>query len=237
MPVGLFGEHRNTIDGWCRSIDSLHLVDADAAVGLALAFDDGALGAAPDLPVHRVGGLEGGDAAARSPVGQTQRLQHLIRAVGHEDPLGIGAVLRRQIGSQRGGRAVGIAVPFDAAQLGGERLGELGRRPDGRLVGVEPHLDVDLRRVVAVQQAQVVAHCRLHGRTPDAAHSLRRDTEAACAHRPSASASSATAGASRSKPASDTSTTCIRLVKSSVVSAPAKRAVPAVGSTCDGPAT
>ena len=59
--------------------------------------------------------------------------------------------------SELAGAAIGIAMPFDARQLGGERVAPRHGGRQRRLVGVEPHTDVDLRRVVALEGAQVVA--------------------------------------------------------------------------------
>ena len=107
-----------------------------------------------DVAVQRVGRLEHGDGAAMAPVGEAQRLEDLVRAVGREHLLGLDVVEVGDGGAQLGRGAVRVAMPLDPAQLAGEALGERGRRRLGRLVGVEPHLHVDLRRVVALHRAR-----------------------------------------------------------------------------------
>ena len=54
---------------------------------------------------------------AMAAVGEAQRLQDLVRAVGREDLVGTHAVEVRDGGAQLGGGAVGIAMPVDPAQL------------------------------------------------------------------------------------------------------------------------
>ena len=58
-------------------------------------------------------------------------------------------------GAQLGGRAIGVAVELDVGDGIGQRRDELRRRRQRRLVGVEPHVDVNLRRVVALHATEV----------------------------------------------------------------------------------
>ena len=138
--------------------DAPHLVEVEGEVVGALADGDAGAGDAGDVAVQRVGGLEHGRRAAGAAVGEAQRLEHLVGAVGGEDLLG-----RRRRGGRRwpragrGSDAVGVAVPLERGQLGGERVGEAGRRRLGRLVGVEADGHVDLGRVVALHEREVVA--------------------------------------------------------------------------------
>ena len=104
-------------------------------------------------------------------VRQQQRLQHLVGAVGGEDLLGGDAVPVARSPCAGPGGAIGVAVPVDRAEPGRDLVAPAGRRRERRLVRVEAHLDVDLRRVVALQRPQVVAHRHEVGSGP-ACHTL-----------------------------------------------------------------
>ena len=104
-----------------------------------------------DVGVQGVGRLECGDGPAGTPVGQADRLEHLVGAVGREHVGGVdrsGGLGTLDLGdarSQSDRGAVRVAVPLDPRQTGGERVDERRRRRLGCLVGVEPDPDVDLR--------------------------------------------------------------------------------------------
>src|SRR5581483_191421 len=123
---------------------------------------------------------------------------------------------------------VGVALERKRTQLVEQRIAPRVRRRVRRLVGVEPHGHVDLRRVVTLEVAEVIA--QLHRRS-------RNRTDSAWAGRPSSSASAATYGATRSRVPSERLTTWMHLRKSSTRSALLNRAVPNVGNTWLGPAT
>ena len=111
-----------------------------------------------DVAVQLVRRLERGHGAARPGVGEQQRLQHLVRPVGGEHHVGATRRAASAIAARSVGRgAVGVAVPLDPRQLGREGIAPRGRRRERRLVGVQPHADVDLWRVVPLERAQVVA--------------------------------------------------------------------------------
>ena len=96
--------------------------------------------------------------AARPGVGQQQRLQHLVRPVGGEDLLGRTPCQSAIAARRPVGRAVRVAVPVDRRQRGRQLGLPRRRRRVRRLVDVEPHVDVDLGRVVPLERPQVVAH-------------------------------------------------------------------------------
>ena len=74
--------------------DAAHLVEVEGEVVGALADGHAGAGDAGDVAVQRVGRLEHGDRAARPAVGEAQRLQHLVGAVGREHLVGVDAVVR-----------------------------------------------------------------------------------------------------------------------------------------------
>ena len=128
--------------------------------------------------------------------------------------------------AQLGGVAVGIAVEVDVAQLVAELVEPLRRGWQRGLVGVEPHLHVDLRRVVPRQHGEVGAQ---RDGAPVMATRPARRTDRAWAGSPSASAMAATCGASRARAPASIDTAWMWVRKSSTRSADAKRAVRAVG--------
>jgi hypothetical protein len=70
----------------------------------------------------------------------------------------VDAVHLGNIGPQRQRGAVGVPIPVDSTHLGGERVTESVGWREGRFVGVEAHLDVDLSRVVALERTKVVTN-------------------------------------------------------------------------------
>src|SRR5690606_29076838 len=136
-----------------------------------------------------------------SPVRQEDALEDLVRAVGGEHPLGGLPVSGGDGGPQLGGAPVWVAVPADPGHRLGELVDELLRRGYRRLVGVEADLHVDLRRVVALGQREVVADGgaadRAHGRTPPTP-ARRSLMDSAWASSPSASAMATTCPATAS---------------------------------------
>ena len=126
------------------------------------------------------------------------------------------------------------------AKLGGQPpIDELRRRRVRALVGVEADRDIELRRVVPLERAEVVARFdRNDGHVMDGRprHAERAAT-VAWASRPSAAAIAAMCAGHPARPAAVASTTCTCLRNVSTRSALANRAVRAVGSTWFGPAT
>jgi hypothetical protein len=112
MPVGLFGEHRNVTSVRGASITRRTSDRVEVKSAAPLALDHRGAGDPGDVGVQLVGRLEGRHRAARPGVGEQERLEHLVGAVGGEDLLGIDAVCSA-IAAQRRGRAVGVAVPLD----------------------------------------------------------------------------------------------------------------------------
>ena len=109
--------------------------------------------------------------APRPAVGEQEALEHLVRAVRADRPGPADAVVRRASASRKRLRlAVGVAVEArSSASSLSEHLDEAGRRRLGRLVRVQPDVDVELRRVVAGLEHDAVA------RPPAPAIPSRRD--------------------------------------------------------------
>jgi hypothetical protein len=108
-------------------------------------------------PCNLVRGLEGGDGAAGAGEGEQQRLQHLVA-----DPLAANTWSAGRRGARRcpraaRGRPIRVAVPLHPRQLGGERVAPCRRWRERRFVGVQPHVDLHLWGVVALEGAEVVA--------------------------------------------------------------------------------
>jgi hypothetical protein len=120
------------------------LVEVEREVLAALARDDSGVRDLGDVGVQGVGRLEGGHRTARAPVGEAQGLEDLVGAVGHEHLRRRDAVVGGDGLAQRGGVAVGVAVPVEAGELGLEGLPEARRGRLGGLVGVQADVDVDL---------------------------------------------------------------------------------------------
>ncbi len=143
---------------WVRlGHDAAHLGRVEREVGGPLPLDHGRARDAPDVTVQLVRRLERGDGAAGTGVREQHGLDHLVRPVGGEDLRWVDSVPVGDRGAQRRRRPIGVAVPLDAGQLSRERVAPGGRRRGRRLVGVQPDADVDLRGVVALEGAQVVA--------------------------------------------------------------------------------
>ena len=87
VPVGLFGLHTNTIVGACRLDQVAGGVGIDREVGPTLPHHDLGAGDAGDVRVQRVRGLEHRRAPSGAAVGEQERLQHLVRSVGAEQPV------------------------------------------------------------------------------------------------------------------------------------------------------
>ena len=158
MPVGLLGEQRNATDGDASANTRRTSSRSVDRSGARSPCDHRGAGEPADVGVQRVGRLPHRGGAAGAAVGEQQRLQHLVRAVGHEHLGRVDVVQPGDGGPQVGRGPVGIAVPVD----GGRRPSR--RRPAssaggavGRLVRVEAHVDVDLGRVVALHERDVVA--------------------------------------------------------------------------------
>jgi hypothetical protein len=110
----LFGEHTNVTGGIVLGGHPLDLGQVEGEVGGPPPDDDLGPGHRRDLAVHEVGGREQRRPPAVAAVGEAHRLEHLVRPVRREDlrrldPVGGGDGL-----PQRGGGAVGVAVPLIA---------------------------------------------------------------------------------------------------------------------------
>ena len=194
-------------------------------VGARLRHHLGA-GHAADVAVQGVGRLEGERSATGAAVGEGHALQHLVGTVGGEDPIGGGPLHLGDAGPQGRRSAIRVAIPVHLGQALGQATPESLRRRLGGLVGVQPHGDVQLGRVIARDEGHVVAHLRaVHEPTP------RSRIDWAWAVRPSASARAMTCGPTRSRASRSRVTVWCWRRKSSTVRAEENRAVPWVGST------
>ena len=157
-PVGLLGEHRNVTIGRCSATAASAASRSSEKSAARSPLDDRGAGEPGDVAVQLVRRLERGHRAARAGVGEQQRLQHLVRSVGREHLIRPHAVQRGDLGAQARwppGRGSGATRTRDSSAANASRHAAGGG--DGRLVGVQPHADVDLRRVVPLEGAEVVA--------------------------------------------------------------------------------
>ena len=100
------------------------------------------------MGVQRVSRLEQHRGPAWPPVREQEALDHLVRAVGAEHLGGVDRVVGGERRSQGGRFTIGVAVQRDGPQLVGQCFDKGVRRRLGGLVGVQPDIDLDLRRVV-----------------------------------------------------------------------------------------
>ena len=157
-PVGLFGEHRNVTAGWAAATARAGRVDVEREVGGPLALDDGGAGDAGDVGVQLVRRLERQHRAARA-----RRTSAAASAAPRSSRWRRRPARARRRASRRSpraarwprGRGSGATRSTPAPAASSSR--HAGRRRERRLVGVQPDLDVDLRRVVALERPQVVA--------------------------------------------------------------------------------
>jgi hypothetical protein len=105
--------------------------------------------------MHLVRRLEGRHGAARPGICQQEGLEHFVRSVGDENLSWAHVVQGSNVLTQIGRRSVGIAVPLDAAHLGGQRILEAVGRRERRLVGVQTNVHVDLSGVVSVESTKI----------------------------------------------------------------------------------
>ena len=180
-PVGLFGEHRNVTAGWASRRPRRDLAEVEREVVAARSPSTTVAPGDPgDVGVQLVRRLERDTVRPGAGVGEQQRLQHLVRSVGGEDLLGVDAVpARRSPPAARGRRGRGSGATSTPASSAANASRHASRRRERRLVGVQPDVDVDLRRVVALEGAQVVANAdqlrgRLAGRRRRRLHAWRR---------------------------------------------------------------
>ena len=138
-----------------------------------------------------VGGLEHGRPPAGAAIGQQQRLQHLVGAVGGEHPGGGDVVEIGDRAPEPARGAVGVAMPLHVGHGGGHRRPKRRWGRFGALVGVQPHVDIELGRVVAVHEGDVVAGSDAFGGHGDPSPRRIR-IDSACAASPSASARATT---------------------------------------------
>jgi hypothetical protein len=125
----------------------------DREVGRALPYDHRGPGDASDVRVQRVRGLEHRRRPPGTAEGEQHRLQHLVRAVGAEQPLEGLVELIGERGAQLACIAIRIPVEGRVAQCIQPRVDELLRRCVRALVRVEPYGHVELRRVVSLERA------------------------------------------------------------------------------------
>ena len=210
MPVGLLGEQRNATDGPASASTRAHLVEVEREVGGAARPRRPSVPRQPgDVAVQRVGRLPDRGARARAAVGEQQRSaaprwSRWPRTPGRASTPCSRADGRPQLG---GGRDRGSGASRSRRRPRRRR----GARPAGgglgRLVGVEPDLHVDLRRVVARPSSATSSRGAITvgpsaRRRRRAVVDRRSRIDSAWASNPSASASASTCGATRSKPAS-----------------------------------
>ncbi len=129
----------------------------DSEVGGALPHDNRGPGDAGDVRMQRVRRLEHRGRPPRPAEREEQRLEHLVRAVGAEQAADRLSELVGQRGAQLACVAIRIAVQRRLAQCVQPRVDEILRRSVWALVRVEPYRHVELRRVVALELAEVVA--------------------------------------------------------------------------------
>ena len=123
------------------------------------------------MSVQRVGRFEGQHRATGAGEREQHRLEDLVGAVGTEDLFGADPMKIANGGPQRSGAAIGIAMPGNVLRRSGNRFAETGGRWPRSFVGVEPDVDVDLGRVIALERGEVVTN-----RWPTHAGSLARST-------------------------------------------------------------
>jgi hypothetical protein len=100
-----------------------------------------------------VRGLEHRRRTPGAPEREQHGLQHLVRAVGAEQPLDWLVELIGERGAQLARVAIRIAVEGGIAERVHPGIDELLRRCVRTLVRVEPHRHVELRRVVPLEGA------------------------------------------------------------------------------------
>ena len=154
-PVGLLGEQRKVTAGTAGPCSGRGPEGPGAprrerprSASSRRPDDQRRAGEAGDMGVQGVRRLEDHGRAAGPAVGEEEALDHFVGAVGAEDLGRVDAVVGAERRPKRGRLPIGVAVEGDGAQLFGQRLDEGGRWRLGRLVGVQPDLDLDLRRVV-----------------------------------------------------------------------------------------
>ena len=129
VPVGLLGEQRKTIDGWCRracsAADSAVRSNVPGLAGAAQPVDPRRAERLADDRVHRVARREAERGAARPAEGLHDVREHLVGAVarpdlvgGHRHPRLLLEVCRERL-AQLGEVAVGVAV--ETRHVVGER--------------------------------------------------------------------------------------------------------------------
>ena len=111
------------------------------------------------LAVHGVRRFERHRRPSASSEGQTQGLQDLIGAVRNKDLVGSNVVEPGDGTPEFGRRSVRVAVELDQLHGLGQPLLPGGRWREGALVGVEPHRDIDLRRVISLHDPDLRAGC------------------------------------------------------------------------------
>ena len=109
------------------------------------------------VTMHGVSGFEGQHTSSRAAEGEQNGLEHFVRPVCDEDLIGTHAVQLSDVLTQSDRPAIGVAMKVDRTNLIGEKFLPLHRRGKRTFVGVEPHIDVHLRRVVALKSRQVLA--------------------------------------------------------------------------------
>jgi hypothetical protein len=120
-------------------------VGVEGEVVAAVGLDDVGAAHPGDVGVQRIRRLEGERTPTGTAVGEAQRLEHLVGPVRREHLSGLDALELGDAGPQDVGAPVRVPVPGQASQLVGQPGRHLGRRRIRGLVGVEAHLDVDLR--------------------------------------------------------------------------------------------
>ncbi len=133
------------------------MVQVDREVVVAFALDGPGAGDPGQMAVECIGRLERQNRSARAGKGEQNGLQDLVGPVRNEDLIGSESVELADPRPQGGGCPIRVAMPLDRRHRLGNGLRERRRRRCRCLIGVQPHLDVDLGRVVALERREVVS--------------------------------------------------------------------------------
>ena len=157
-PVGLFGEHRNVTAGRAasttrRASTGSSVKSAARSPSTTVAPVIRAMWACSWYVGSNVTTDRPGPAYVSSSVWSTSLEPLAAKTWSGRTPCQSAIAVRSPVAS-----AVGVAPPVDRRHRRGQLVPPRGRWRERRLVGVQPHLDVDLGRVVALERPQVVAH-------------------------------------------------------------------------------
>ena len=141
-----------------RGDHPLHFREVDREIGLSLAFDQRGSGDARDVAVQLIGRLEGRHRASGAGEGEEDRLEDFVAAVGHENHRGRHTMEFADGGPQSTGRTIRIPIPLNRIDGRCKFASEVGWRTDRCLVRVQADANIDLWRVIALEDRQIVTH-------------------------------------------------------------------------------